>query len=134
MQSDETIVTKFRRMTHAAPEADRLYVKGVEEEKEYIVTSRPFTFEISRFGNLINYILPVRVNARGILVNEVGKRKGIEKPSEVYEASGSALAGGIALNTLYLGTGYNEELRLPLDYCSDMYLIKEKEHGSGQEE
>ena len=70
----------------------------------------------------------------GILVNEVSKYKGIEAPSMPYEASGSALENGISLHKLYLGTGHDEKLRLPLDYGSDMFLIKEKDNESGQKE
>ena len=134
LNDEEAIVSKFRRIVHAAPEIDRLIVKGLEDTKMYDAVSRSFTFSITRFGNLINYLLPVRVNARGILVNEVSKYKGIEAPSMTYEASGSALENGISLHKLYLGTGHDEKLRLPLDYGSDMFLIKEKDNESGQKE
>ena len=56
----------------------------------------------------------------------------MDAPSQVYEASGRALEYGISLHSLYLGTGYNDKLRLPLDFGSDMYHIKEQFNESGQ--
>ena len=61
----------------------------------------------------------------------------------LVRAEGSALHAGIGtmsgcvlniiLDPLFLGTGYNESIRIPLDYGSDMYLIKEKKNVSGKE-
>ena len=131
---EEAIVTKVRRLVHAATELDKLYVYGLSEEEDYTVTSRDYTHNIEAFGQLINHTLPVKVNANGILVKEVGKRKGMEAAKQEYHASGNALSQGIPLSNLFLGTGYNKDLRLPPDFGSDMYLIKEKKDESGQKE
>jgi len=130
---EEAIVTKFRRSVHAVPIYDKLCVEGLNEEKDYKVESRAFIHTLKRFGNLINFVTPVKVNADGKLVELISKYRGLEANIQKYEASGAALEDGIILDPLFLGTGYNESIRIPLDYGSDMYLIKEKKNVSGKE-
>ena len=63
--------------------------------------------------------------AEGKIVDTLSKIKGMEASIQTYEASGAALKSGIYLNNLFLGTGYNDNIRIPLDYGSDMYEVKE---------
>ena len=109
-------------------------MKGLDDDKNYIVESRDYQLNIKQFGNLINYILPIKVNSEGVIINEVSKRMGMKASKQIYHASGKALRAGIILNSLFLGTGHNDELRLPLDFGSDMYLIKEDNYESREEE
>ena len=104
------------------------------DEKNYIITNRDYQINIKQFGNLINYLLPIKINSEGVIVNEVSKRVAMNSAIQEYKASGAALKSGIQLNTLYLGTGYNDKLRLPLDFGSDIYLIKEDNNDSREEE
>ncbi|MBR2578329.1 MAG: GH36 C-terminal domain-containing protein, partial [Erysipelotrichaceae bacterium] len=117
---------KVRRSVHAAPIFDKLLIKGLDPDKIYSVTSRDHNHTIDSFGHLLQHALPVKVNTDGSLIKAVGKIKGLSAAKQEYTASGSALENGILLDNLFLGTGYNEHLRIPLDYGSDMYLIKEK--------
>ena len=125
VSADETIVSKFRRIVHAAPIYDKLYALGLNDEEMYEIVSRPYLHNIRQFGNLINFILPVKIDANGHLMNEIGKRRGMDAAGQNYRASGAALRSGIYLNNLFLGSGFNDSLRIPLDYGSDMYEIKE---------
>jgi hypothetical protein len=79
------------------------------------------------FGNLINFVTPIKVNADSKLVEMITKFKGMEASIQDYEASGKALRSGIYLNNLFEGTGYNSNIRIPLDFGSDMYEVKEIE-------
>ena len=117
---------KVRRSVHAAPIFDKLLIKGLDPEKIYSITSRDHNHTIDSFGHLLQHALPVKVNTDGSLIKAVGRIKGLSAAKQEYTASGSALENGILLDNLFLGTGYNEHLRIPLDYGSDMYLIKEK--------
>ena len=125
VKTSETIVANIRKLYYAAPNIEKLYVKGLDDDKNYVVESRDYQLNIKQFGNLINYILPIKVNSEGVIINEVSKRMGMKASKQVYRASGKALRAGIILNSLFLGTGHNDELRLPLDFGSDMYLIKD---------
>ena len=79
------------------------------------------------FGNLINFVSPIKVSSDNVVVNAISQFKGMEASIQEYIASGKALEYGIKLNSLFIGTGYNDNIRIPLDYGSDMYEITEKE-------
>jgi len=79
------------------------------------------------FGNLINFVSPVKVSSDNVVVGAITQFKGMEASIQEYSASGKALEYGLQLNTLFIGTGYNDNVRIPLDYGSDMYEIKEKD-------
>lgn len=134
VKTSETIVTKVRKLYHASPYYERLIVKGLDDDKKYHIESREYQINIKQFGNLINHLLPIKINSEGAIVNEVSKRMGLKASKQIYDASGAALKSGILLNSLYLGTGYNDKLRLPLDFGSEMYLIKEESYESREEE
>ena len=133
VKTSEAIITKIRKLYHAAPYYERLLAKGLDDDKNYIITNRDYQINIKQFGNLINYLLPIKINSEGVIVNEVSKRVAMNSAIQEYKASGAALKSGIQLNTLYLGTGYNDKLRLPLDFGSDIYLIKEDNNDSREE-
>ncbi|MBO4358557.1 MAG: alpha-galactosidase [Erysipelotrichaceae bacterium] len=123
----ETILTKFRRIVHAVPVYDKLYVRGLDEDKTYDIESKPYLHNLRQFGHLVNFVSPVKINGEGHLMTAVSKLKGMEASFQEYTASGAALKEGICLNPLFMGTGYNDKIRIPLDYGSDMYEIKEHE-------
>ncbi len=123
---EEAIVSKFRRMVNAVPTYDKLCAYGLNEEEIYQIESKPYLHNLKMFGNLVNFITPVKVNSEGKLMDTISKLKGLEASFQEYSASGSALKEGICLNPLFLGSGYNKDIRIPLDYGSDMYEIREK--------
>lgn len=55
-------------------------------------------------------------------VYQLSERSSLRK----YVSSGAALKEGLCLDPLYLGTGINKRVRCPLDYGSDMFIIKKK--------
>ena len=122
---DETIITKYRRLVHAVPVYDKLYLHETKEDRMYRIESKPYLHNLRQFGHLINFVSPVKLNADGKIVETLSKIKGMEASIQTYEASGAALKSGIYLNNLFLGTGYNDDIRIPLDYGSDMYEVKE---------
>jgi alpha-galactosidase len=123
----EAITTKYRRMVHAVPMFDALYVYGLDKDKEYQINSKPYLHNLKMFGNLINFVSPIKVSSDNVVVNAISQFKGMEASIQEYSASGKALEYGIKLNSLFIGTGYNDNIRIPLDYGSDMYEITEKE-------
>ena len=124
VSGDEAIVTKYRRLVHAVPVYDKLRVEGLEEDGEYKISSKPYLHNLKMFGNLINFVTPVKVNADSKLIEIITKFKGMDASIQDYKASGRALKSGIYLNNLFLGTGYNSNIRIPLDFGSDMYEIR----------
>ena len=111
VQGKQIILSKFRRLVHTVPIYDKLYVKGVDENASYKVESRSYILNGRDFGRLF----PPEMREQSF-------------PSfvQTYKASGLALKEGIFLDPLYLGTGYEKHIRIPLDKGSDMYLITRK--------
>ena len=87
--------------------------------------SKPYLHNLKQFGNLVNFVSPVKINGEGHIMTAISKLKGMEASFQEYSASGAALKEGVCLNPLFLGSGYNDKIRIPLDYGSDMYEIKE---------
>ena len=113
-------------MVNAVPVYDRLFVEGLKDDAVYKIESRSYILNRKDFGR---HVTPSSDSQKDrnkdlekILVEEDGFKSYIQK----YTASGIALKEGIFLDPLYLGTGYEKHIRIPLDYGSDIYLIKEK--------
>lgn len=120
----EAVTGLFRRLTHAAPAFEKLPARGLEPERVYEVESFPTLLKLSDFGALIKHALPIRIKHDGAVMRAVGRLRGLRQKSEKYRASGAALMDGIRLQNLFQGTGYDEKLRLPGDFGSELYLIK----------
>ena len=80
------------------------------------------------FGGLINFVLPVRLNENGAIINTVSKHKGFPIEKEEYIVSGSMLnSGAIKLNQEWTGAGIGEDVRVLGDFGSRLYFIKKEE-------
>ena len=107
---------------------DEVKLVGLHEDKMYEFEVRHQEYNIHMFGGLINQILPIKVNDRGLLVNTIAKFKTMEAEKETYVLSGSALmSGALKLNQQWMGTGLNESVRALGDFGSRLYYIKAKE-------
>ena len=120
----EAVTGVFRRLMHAAPASQKLPCAGLDTSALYEVESLPPLMRISDFGALIKHALPVRLKPDGALMRTADRLTGLRQAPERYRASGAALMDGIRLESLFLGTGYDKEIRLPGDFGSDIYLIK----------
>ena len=80
---------------------------------------------ITTFGSLIHHILPVRLNADGLIIRTADKLYSLTDGHETYTCYGDILNFGMNLEMQYEGTGYNEKIRLLGDFGSNLYLIKE---------
>lgn len=119
----EAITGHFRRLVHAAPAFDFLPAAGIDEGAVYSVRAKPQMLRIFPFGRLIAFALPVRINPEGRIMRGADSLFGLHDCEEEYTASGAALVSGIRLKNLFNGTGYNEHIRLPGDFGSNLYVI-----------
>ena len=126
VKGKEVILTKFRRLVNAVPVYDRLFVEGLDENKIYRIESRSYISDRKDFGRHVSPSKKQRSDKDKDLEKLLLKEDGFHSHVQKYTAGGSALKEGIFLDPLYLGTGYEEHIRIPLDFGSDMYLIKEK--------
>jgi len=109
---------------------DRLRLYGLQPQRRYRVDTVPQGVFIRRFGNLISHALPVHLCADGWLFQKINRLYTLKDNVESYRAAGRLLHYGIQLNNQFTGTGYNNRLRLLLDYGSNLYTIQAEQETS----
>jgi alpha-galactosidase len=104
----------FQTLATAAETAvDRLTVKGLPKGR-YRLYTRPQRLYAERFGELIKH---------------VGSNYTLKDAEESYVCSSQALEAGIPLIDQFIGTGYNENLRMLGDFGSKMYITEKLNEG-----
>ncbi len=115
----------FQDLCCAADENDILKTYGLKSNSLYKISSFNQKISLKRFGGLINYLLPVNINPDGFIFATAAKHYMLPDANEEFLTSGSALRSGIKLYNQYMGTGYNDKIRLLSDFGSRLYLIKQ---------
>lgn len=119
----EAITGHFRRLVNSAPPFDFLPADGLDDKCMYTVKTKPQALRIGTFGHLISHAIPLKLNPDGAVMRNADKLFALNDCVEEYKASGAALRSGIRLTNLFNGTGYNEKIRLPGDFGSNLYII-----------
>ncbi len=117
----------FQTLATASEGSDILPITGLDPKKNYTVKTVEQGLSIKKFGALINHILPFRIHPDGFLIRTVDKFFRLPDCVEEYSASGKTLHAGVRLNNQFMGTGYNDKSRMPGDFGSYLYLIKENQ-------
>lgn len=123
-EAGEAVSGFFQEQVRAADGFDRLRIPGLAPGERYQVRTLPQSLFISRFGELVKHILPAWVAPGGWLLRMAERRYSLNDCVETYEATGEALAGGLLLNDQFMGTGYNEHIRLLGDFGSNLYCTE----------
>ena len=123
-----TIVGIFQKLTSASPPSDRLRVVGLDPKKLYQVSAKPQRIFIDRYKELIKHVIPLDINPSGKLMELTNQYFSLQDQQQELIASGALLEAGIWLNSQYLGTGYDKQIRLWGDFGSTLYVITEKEN------
>lgn len=123
----------FQTMAKPADSTDVLVVKGLNKGR-YRVKTRPQPMYIERFGALMKHVLPVDLNPDGAIMRMANRHYTLEGCVEEYECSSEALASGIPLCDQFLGTGYNEKVRMMGDFGSDLYVTERISEVAADEE
>ena len=102
---------------------------GLCPTQKYRITTRPQSLDIRSFGNLVNQVLPFKVNTGGLLVHVAAGHYAMPCEREEYTAYGDALmAAGLKRAQRFTGAGYAQGVRLMPDFSSRLYcLTAEKE-------
>jgi alpha-galactosidase len=121
----DSLVAIYSKIQKPNPMEERLRCFGLEEEALYHYETRKESIPLTRFGNLINYVLPFHINPDGTLIAAVSKRRNMTTEKEVGIASGSVLGDmGCVLAQEWSGVGYDDRVRLMGDFGARLYLIK----------
>ncbi|MDR1711738.1 MAG: alpha-galactosidase [Propionibacteriaceae bacterium] len=118
----EVIVGVFQTLATAAEGLDRLVVPGMDPATEYRLRTREQSVFLSRFGELIKHI-GIRLNPEGMAMTAVNKVYRLTDAVEDYRVFGAALGNGVPLANQFMGTGYNDRVRMLGDFGSNLYLI-----------
>ncbi|MCL2243534.1 MAG: alpha-galactosidase [Treponema sp.] len=121
--NDEAIAGFFQMQAEAGEEQDTLRISGLKSESLYKVTTRPQRLYIKRFGGLVKHLLPITLNPAGFILRTVNRHYALTDCIENYECTGSALAAGVLLNNQFIGSYYNNKIRLLGDFGSNLYTI-----------
>ena len=123
---EESIAGFFQTQARAGEEQDTLRVSGLKSETLYKVTTFPQRLYIKRFGGLVKHLLPVTLNPAGFILRTVNRHYALTDCVEQYECRGGALAAGVMLNNQFIGSYYNNKIRLLGDFGSNLYTIEKK--------
>ncbi|CRZ34780.1 alpha-galactosidase [Herbinix hemicellulosilytica] len=113
----------FQTLANAAEGSDRLRVIGLKDGI-YTVRTRPQRLYIKRFGGLVKHIMPVELNPDGFVLRMANRHYSMKDCVEEYKCSSEALKAGIPLNDQFIGTGYNEKVRMLGDFGSNIYITE----------
>ncbi|MCL2486482.1 MAG: alpha-galactosidase, partial [Oscillospiraceae bacterium] len=114
----------FQTMAIASEGFDRLRMMGLEANQKYSVGTRPQSLFIKRFGGLVKHIMPVELNPEGWLLRTANKLVALTDCVENYVAYGGALMEGVLLNNQFVGSYYNDKIRLMGDFGSNLYTVE----------
>ena len=117
----------FQTQLTASEGFDRLKLMGLNSERKYRVKTRPQSLFIKRFGGLMKHIMPFALHPEGFLLRMANRHFCLTDCVEEYSGYGDALMGGIMLNNQFIGSYYNNKIRMLGDFGSNLYVIQAAE-------
>ncbi|PKK95167.1 MAG: alpha-galactosidase [Tenericutes bacterium HGW-Tenericutes-5] len=98
----------------------------LDKNKTYKITKREQFFNLDMFGHLIKHALPIRLNSKGLLFHLLKNRYLFKTEEDTVIVKGDILVNnGFIPKQRFIGTGYNESIRLMGDFGSRLYYIEE---------
>ena len=122
----KAILGIFQTLETPNAKFDKIPLSMLDENKTYKITKRTQYFNLDTFGYLIKHALPIKINPKGILFHLLKNRYMFKTEEDTQIIKGSVLVNnGYIPKHKYIGTGYNENIRLMGDFGSRMYYIEE---------
>ena len=121
---EKSIVGVYQTLAQAAEGNDILPIAGLKKTLRYQMQTKSQRVFLHRFGGLINHLLPFSINPNGFLFRWADRLYAMQDCVETYQATGQVLMQGVHLNNQFVGTGYNERVRLLGDFGSNLYTIE----------
>jgi len=115
----------FQTQMNASEGFDRLRLMGLDPHREYHVSTHLQRVFIKRFGGLVKHLLPVTIHPDGFILRTISNFHDMKDCAEEYTAYGGALMNGIMLSNQFIGTHFNENIRLLGDFGSTLYVIRQ---------
>ncbi len=103
----------------------KLKTRGLKDDFMYHFYDIPGNVDIMAFGDLINTVSPVHIKKDSIPHHLVARFMKMEEVGENFRVYGRNLNHcGVKLKQAYGGTGFNERVRVEVDYDSRLYFIE----------
>ncbi len=115
----------FHKLLPAAPGYQQLKLKGLKEDRSYVLTARKQSLRVGDFGELIKHVSPVNLKPNGFIIRTADHHYSLPDGCFEATASGKALMSGIMLNGRFTGTGYDSNMRQQGDFSSSVFLVCE---------
>ena len=97
----------------------------LDSDSLYFYQSRIQRIPLQSFGTLVNYQSPIHLKEDGMLFSLVAQIQEMKTEDNHGYTSGKSLEfNGPVLSQEWSGCGYNENVRLMLDFSSRSYVIK----------
>ncbi|MBU1144693.1 MAG: alpha-galactosidase [Firmicutes bacterium] len=121
---EEAIIGVYQLLTHPNGPLEKIPMRGLNDELTYKISNRIQYFNLEMFGDLVKHALPIKLNANGILFHLLKNRYLMKAEEENVEYSGSTLNHfGFVPKQKFIGSGYNQSVRLMGDFGSRIYYI-----------
>jgi alpha-galactosidase len=125
IDEERTIVGYFQGLVHPDQQEDILYIYGLTSHEKYKMKSLPQKINLKTFGGLINLVSPIKLKLNGRLHNFICRVYQLKTSKEEYIFTGAmAEKAGIRLQGQFLGTGFNNQVRVIGDFGSRIYILE----------
>ena len=124
----EAILGIYQALEEPNAKFDKIKLPMLDKNKTYRIIKRDQYFNLSTFGHLIKHALPIKLNSKGMLFHILKNRYLFKSESDEIILKGDILASrGFIPKQKFIGTGYNDNIRLMGDFGSRLYYISEVE-------
>ncbi len=120
----EAMAARFLMDNEAAAPADVLRVPGLDPDRTYAVERQTKGVRVGPLASLLKHVAPVSLKKGGFVIRTIDKFFMLPDGEATFTATGQALNEGVPLNTRFIGTGYNKDIRMLSDFGSELYYIK----------
>mgnify|MGYP000984427912 CR=1 FL=1 len=121
---ERAVLGFFQALVHPSLKEDIIFLNGLKEGV-YKFRNKEEKTSLKTFGGLINYVSPVRIKINGRVHNFISRVYKLKSEKETYIISSEMMKyAGIRLSSQFLGTGFNNKVRVLGDFGSRLYLIE----------
>ncbi|MCD4827764.1 MAG: alpha-galactosidase [Acholeplasmataceae bacterium] len=122
---DTHIVGNYQILAEPSPNLELLKIKQLNPNKTYDIKSMKQQMPLDKFGHLISHALPIKLNPNKALFRLISKFKKLDNATEHAVLSGIVLMQGYKMKQQFMGTYYNDQVRILGDFSSQIYMVKE---------
>jgi alpha-galactosidase len=125
-EKTEAILGIFQTLQEPNAKFDKIRLPMLDKNKKYLIKKREQFMNLDTFGYLVKHALPIKLKAKGVLFHLLKNRYLFSTEKDEQIVTGDVLVNnGFIPKQRYIGTGYNDNIRLMGDFGSRIYYIKE---------